>query len=139
MGIGVVIRDVKGRLLTALCRKIKAPLGVLEVEAKAYEAGLLLARHLGLRDGVLEGDSLTISTTLKRSALSPTFVAAVVEGIHELGAEIGVVNFSHVHRSGNKLAHILARQAQNLVNDIIWIEEISCYIQQALIQDVFVL
>ena len=139
VGIGVVIRDVEGRLLAALCRKIKAPLGALEVEAKAYEAGLLLARHLGLRDGVLEGDSLTISNALKRSALSPTSVAAVVEGIHELGAEIGVVNFSHVRRTGNKPTHILARQAQNLVNDIIWIEEIPCCIQQALVQDVFVL
>ena len=64
-GIGVVIRDVEGRLMAALCRKINAPLGALEVEAKAYEAGLLLARHLGLRDRVLEGDSLTISNALK--------------------------------------------------------------------------
>ena len=63
--IGVVIRDLHGRLMVALCRKIKAPLGVLEVETKAYEAGVLLARHLGLRDGVLEGDSLTISNALK--------------------------------------------------------------------------
>nr|POE53705.1 hypothetical protein CFP56_36866 [Quercus suber] len=134
-----VIRDAEGRFLATLCRKIKAPLGALEVEAKAYEAGLLLARHLGLQDGVLEGDSLTISNALKRSTLSPTSVATVVEGIHELGAEIGVVNFSHVRRTGNKPAHILARQAQNLVNDIIWIEEIPCCIQQAIIQDVFVL
>ena len=88
---------------------------------------------------MFEGDSLTISNALKRSALSPTSIAAVVEGIHELSAEIGVVNFSHVRRTGNKPAHILARQAQNLVNDIIWIEEIPCCIQQALIQDVFVL
>ena len=51
--------------MAALCRKINAPLGALEVEAKAYEAGLLLARHLGLRDRVLEGDSLTISNALK--------------------------------------------------------------------------
>ena len=65
-GIGVVIRDGEGRLLATLCKKIKAPLTTLEVEAKAYEAGMLLARHLGLRDGVLEGDSLTISNALRR-------------------------------------------------------------------------
>ena len=47
-------------------KKIKAPLMALEVEAKAYEVGMLLARHLGLRDGVLEGDSLTISNALRR-------------------------------------------------------------------------
>ena len=110
---------------------------MLEVEVKAYEAGVLLARHLGLRDGVLEGDSLTISNSLKRITMPPTSVAAIVEGIHDLGFEIGVVNFSRVHRLGNKPAHILARQALSLVNNVIWIEETSCCIQQALIQDVF--
>ena len=84
-----------------MCRKIKASLGALEVEAKAYEAGLLLARHLGLRDVVLEGDSLILSNALKQFTLSPTSIDAIVEGIHELGAEIGVVNFSHVRRIGN--------------------------------------
>ena len=59
-----------------------------------------------------------------------------MEGIHVLGSKIDVVNFSHVRRSGNKPAHILARQALSFVNDVIWIEEIPCYIQQALIQDV---
>ncbi|KAL4652286.1 hypothetical protein ACB092_01G221700 [Castanea dentata] len=127
-GIGVVIRDVEGKLKAALCKKIKAPLGLLEVEAKAYEA-----------DVVLEGDSLIIFNALKRFTLSPTTVDAIVEDIHELGAEIGVVNFSHVRRIGNKPAHTLARQAQNLVNDVIWIEEILCCIQQALIHDVYVL
>ena len=66
VGIGVVIRDQQDRLLAALCRKIGAQLGVLEVEAKAYEAGVLLARHLGLKDGVLEGDSLIVFNALKR-------------------------------------------------------------------------
>ncbi|XP_075669864.1 uncharacterized protein LOC142639591 [Castanea sativa] len=123
-GIGVVIRDVEGRLKATLCRKIKAPLGSLEVEAKAYKAGLLLAKHLGLRGVMLEGDSLIISNALKWFTLSPTSVDAFVEGLHELGAEIGVVNFSHVRRIGNKSTYILARQAQNLVKDVIWIEEI---------------
>ena len=84
-GIGVVIRDQQDRLLVALCKKIRAQLGVLEVEAKAYEAGVLFARHLGLNNGVLEGDSLTVSNALKRVSQPPTSVAAIVEGIHALG------------------------------------------------------
>ena len=103
---------------------------MLEVEAKAYEAGMLLARHLELRDGMLEGDSLTISNALKGISIPPTSVAAIVEVIHVLGSEIDVVNFSHVRRSSNKPAHILARQALSFVNDVIRIEEIP------LIQDV---
>ena len=81
-GIGVVIKDMRGRLLAALCRKIRAPLGVLEVEAKAYEASVLLARHLGLQVGVLEGDSLTISNALKRVTEPPILVATIMEGIY---------------------------------------------------------
>ena len=69
--------------------------------------------------------------------MPPTSIAAIVEGIHVLGSEIDVINFSHVRRSGNKPAHILARQALSLVNNVIWVEETSCCIQQALIQDVF--
>ena len=137
VGIGVVIRDQQDRLLAALCRKIGAQLGVLEVEAKAYEAGVLLARHLGLKDGVLEGDSLIVFNALKRVSQPPILIAAIVEGIHALGLDIRVVDYSHVRRIGNQLAHILARQAQSLVNDVIQIEEIPCCIQQALIQDVF--
>ena len=134
-GIWIVIRDHRGRILAALCRKIRAQLGVLEVEAKAYEASVLLARHLGLMNGVLEGDSLIISNALKRVTEPPTSVAAVVEGIHALGS-LGVVHYSHVRRNGNQPAHILARQALSLVNDVIWIEDTPCYIQQACIQDV---
>ena len=46
--------------------------------------------------------------------------------------KIGVVNFSHVRRIGNKPAHILAKQAQNLVNDVIWIEEILAVLSKLL-------
>ena len=123
--------------MVVLCRKIKAPLQVLEVEAKAYETDMLLARHLGLRDGVLEGDPLTISNALKGISVPPTSVATIMEGIHFLGSEIDVVDFSHLHRLGNKPAYLLARQALSFVNDVIWIEEIPCCIQQAPIQDVF--
>ena len=95
-GIGVVIRDQQGRLLAALCRKIRAQMRALEVEAKAYEAGVLLARHLGLRNGVLEGDSLIISNALKQVVQSPTLVAAIVEGIHVLSLDVGIVGYTHV-------------------------------------------
>ena len=82
---------------------------------------------------MLEGDSLIIPNALKRLTLPPSSVGAIMEGIHELVAEIGVVHFSHIRRIGNKSAHILARQTQNLINDLIWIKEIPCCIQQALI------
>ena len=107
-GNGVVIRDQQGKLLAALCRKIRAQMGALEVEAKAYKAGVLLARHLGLRNGVLEENSLIVSNALKQVVQPPTSIAATMEGIHVLSLNVGIVGYSHVRRTGNKPAHILA-------------------------------
>ena len=50
VGVGFVIRDDTGRLVAAMCRSIAMPLGPLEVEAKAFEAGLQLARDMGFHE-----------------------------------------------------------------------------------------
>ena len=56
---------------------------------------------------------------LKQVSQALTLVAAIVEGIHVLSSDVGVVGYSHVRRTSNQPAYILARQAQSLVNDVI--------------------
>ena len=56
-GIGVVIRNHKGQIMGAMCKQVLFPLRVLEAEAKAAEAGILLAWDLGLKNIVVEGDA----------------------------------------------------------------------------------
>lgn len=58
MYIGVATRDDEGRVMAALSKKIKVPLGPVEVEAKDFELGLQFAKDVGIRDLILEGDSL---------------------------------------------------------------------------------
>ena len=58
--VGVIIRDDKGLVVAALSRKICAPLGALEVEAKVFEAGHQLAKYVGIHNLILEVDSLTV-------------------------------------------------------------------------------
>lgn len=51
--------------MAALNKKIRAPLGVVETEAKAFEMGLQFAKDVGLRDLLtLEGDSLIVCRPL---------------------------------------------------------------------------
>ena len=46
--------------MVGLGRKILAPLGAIEAETKAFEAGITFAKEVGIREFFLEGDSSTI-------------------------------------------------------------------------------
>ena len=63
-GVGILIRDAEGHLIGACSRKLKAPLGAIEVEAKAVELGLLFARDVSIQDFTLESDLLTLINVL---------------------------------------------------------------------------
>lgn len=79
--VGVLIRDFERQVIAALSKKINAPLGVLEVEAKGFEVGLEFARDIGVHDVILEGDSLVLSNALCGLSEPPSKIAAVVGGV----------------------------------------------------------
>ena len=135
-GIGVVIRDSLGMVVAALCRKLEAPLGPIEAKSKALEARILFALCHGYPTVVLEGDSQVLVNALVGSSPAPSTVVPVIEGILELCKGFSHFQFSHVKRQGNMSAHLVAKNAYSIVNDIVWVEEDPCFAKQALIHDV---
>lgn len=119
-----------------MAMKIHAPLGVLEAEAKAFEAGIIFVKDVGVQDIILERDSMIMYRALTELSPPPQSVASIVEGILEIVREFRSVQFSHTRRQGNIPAHILAKQASSIADFTVWIEENPCFIEQALIQDV---
>lgn len=84
VGISVIIRDKDGKVEAALSKKIIAPLGAMEVEAKAFEARILFAKDIGIQEFILEGDSIIIHTALCKTSNPPPLVEPVILGMHTL-------------------------------------------------------
>ena len=78
IGIGIVIRDNMGQVVTALCRKLEAPFSPLEAESKAFEARSLFALSHGFTGVVLEGDSQVMVNAMTGSSSPPSAVAAII-------------------------------------------------------------
>uniref|UniRef100_A0A7N2RE64 RNase H type-1 domain-containing protein n=1 Tax=Quercus lobata TaxID=97700 RepID=A0A7N2RE64_QUELO len=135
-GIGVVIRDHHGEVVAALSKRIKAPLGAVEVEAKAMEEGVRFAWEMGIRDCLFESDSLTVVNAMQRRIEPPSSIINVINGSLSQLYRFREVNFSHVGRSGNKAAHTLAQFAKSVPDQHAWVEEILDCIEGLVAQDV---
>ena len=135
-GIGVVIRNERGQLMGAMSKKVDLSLGVLEIEAKAVEEGVLLAWDLGLKEIIIETDAQQVAFSLRSHCVSLSSIRKIIEGIM-LGLRcFKAWEVSHTCRSGNCAAHIMARQAKFLNECNIWVEETPPMIADQIQSDV---
>ena len=134
-GAGVVIRDGEGEVIAALSKWWKFPLGATEAVAKAWEAGILFARDVGIRDVEFEGDSLEVCNALQGLTSPPSSVANVLTGFLNHVSLFRQWKVSHIKRQGNVPAHLLAQHAQHVGDYVAWLEECRSLIEHACAQD----
>ena len=136
-GIGVVARDHDGQVIAAMSKKLWVPLGPLEAEAKAMEEGIIFACDVRLQEVTFECDSELLFQALTDKATPSTTISNVVATFLCRLQDFRAAQFSHVHRQGNRLAHILAQYVKNLESFVTWIEENLTITENATAQDVF--
>lgn len=108
-GAGVIVQDHEGKFVAGLSKKIHAPLGTVEAKAKAFEGGIIFAKEVGIKEFVLEWDSLIIVQALKECPYAPSTVSHLIYGIQLNAKSLGMW-LSYVKHQGNKPAHLLAKQ-----------------------------
>ena len=95
-----------------MSKQLELSLGVLEIGIKVVEEGVMFVGDLGLRDIIIESDAQLMVKSLGKQSVPPSSINLVVEGIKERLKGFNAWEVSHTRRNGNKVAHILARQAK---------------------------
>ena len=135
-GVGVVIRNDKGQIMGAMSKKLELPLGALEVEAKAVEEGVMLAKDLGLRHIIIEGDAQKVMSALAGHTSPPSSIQNIIAGARQWSLNFSAWKVTHVQRNCNQTAHLMARNAKLIFESVIWVEDTPPVIETQIAFDV---
>ena len=134
-GAGVIIRNEAGEVIAALSKKWKWPLGALEAEAKALEAGVEFARDVGISEAEFESDSLVLCNAVQGLISPPVSVLNVLAGVMNQLSRFRQWSITHIKRQGNVPAHLLAQYAKDVEDYVAWLEEYPSLIEHACMHD----
>ncbi|KAK8488616.1 hypothetical protein V6N12_047070 [Hibiscus sabdariffa] len=100
-------------------------------EAKACEQAVLLARDLGFRKVIIEGDALNVINKLNNHVEDRPDIGAIVKNIQDVRKQFQNISFVHVSRRCNRVAHTLVKDYGTSTTQMVWIEEVPIYVEEA--------
>jgi ribonuclease HI len=112
-GLGVVIRNASGAVLLSAWQAIHNAASAEEVELLACKEGLLRAAEFP-RPAMLESDCLTAITALTNQRGHRSASAFLLKETIRASSSLPSVEFKHVKREKNCVAHELAQLARRL-------------------------
>ena len=113
-GMGVVVRDSQGKVITSLVEKIQLPSSFDEVVALAAIRAITLAMDLNLPSFIVKGDSEVVILALRKEEESFSSFGHLISSIKHYLHSCNCISFSHTRRSGNSVAYSLAKFARHI-------------------------
>ena len=135
VGFGGIMRDADGDVMVATCACIEGNFAVDEGEALAVRHSLSIALEAGLRRVQVESDSLKVIVHLKEGKRENSSFGNIIYDILEISKRCESIIFSHVCRTGNKVAHQLAQLSSSYHEVRVWIEEVPDIIRPFVMDD----
>ena len=122
-GVGAVIRNAAGKVMAALSARGEAEADSEEAEVRACRKALEFAIDAGFSKLMVEGDNSLVMSTISSNKPNWSHLGVIYDDIGFLAAGLSYVSFSCIQRNANSVAHLLARYANGLVEEVVWLEE----------------
>ncbi|KAL2922263.1 hypothetical protein RDABS01_013754 [Bienertia sinuspersici] len=135
MGLGDVVRDWVGDVVLSSCWKVNEAISVEESEAMAVRHALTIAWEAGFREVIVEADCLKVIHHLKNKIQEPSTFGCIIADILAIAEQCNSFCFSHVRRTGNIVAHNLAKLSRFYDQMMVWVEDIPTQLHSFVLQD----
>ena len=123
-GIRMIVRDSNGQAIAFLSEKASLPFSPKIAEAMAAARALSFVQDLGFTSFILEGDLANVINTLNLEEMSLFTYGHILSSVKSMLVASSCVSFSHVRRSGNSVAHNLAKHARHVRGFSVWTEDV---------------
>ena len=94
-----------------------------EAEVQACRKALEFAIDAGFSELMVEGDNLVVMSTISANKPNGSRLGVIYDDIGFLAAGLTYASFSCIRRNANSVAHLLARYANGLVEEVVWLED----------------
>ncbi|XP_021726822.1 uncharacterized protein LOC110693947 [Chenopodium quinoa] len=135
VGFGGVMCDNVGDVVVSTCLKMEGAFEVDVMEAMAMRHALQITLESGFSTICLETDCLKLFSHLKKATITSNAFGVIVNDILNLSRSCQVCSFSFVKRTGNQVAHSLAKLC-NIYSDLrVWLEDYPYDVTQFVLAD----
>ena len=133
--LGVVIRDSRGQALASLSEQASLHFSPKIVEAMATARTISFAQGLGFTSFVLEGDSVNVIKAMQSDDESLSPYGHILSSAKSMVVTGSSIKYSHVGRTGNTVAHNLAKYARHVRGFSMWTEDVPPHLSHVLFAD----
>ena len=132
-GIEAIIRNHNGAAMAFCAKKFDQAYKAKEIEALA---ALKFAYELGFQNAILKGVSLGLIEALKAKDHKLSPLGLLVEDVKLFANNFVRLSYSHIKRSGNSVAHNLAKHAICIPDFQVWMKNVPSHVVSFLQSDV---
>ena len=130
-----VVRNDKGEVMATMSAKGPPVFCSEEVEFLACRKAIEFAMDAGFSKFIVEGDNSSVMQAISSPNEDELLMGNVVGDIQQMLRGLPWVNVEFTRRGGNKVAHVLAQYAKNIIDDMQWKEDLPPLAREALYHD----